>query len=95
MKLLILVQTEYVYSQTLQNGYKIKNKGQQQNGCQAPPILDSLKETILYIHKIGCYSTNLGFPGGSDRKEFTFNAGDPGSIPGWERSPGEGNGNPL
>ena len=23
------------------------------------------------------------------------NAGDPGSIPGWERSPGEGHGNPL
>ena len=23
------------------------------------------------------------------------NAGDPGSIPGWGRSPGEGNGNPL
>ena len=23
------------------------------------------------------------------------NAGDLGSIPGWERSPGEGNGNPL
>ena len=23
------------------------------------------------------------------------NAGDVGSVPGWERSPGEGNGNPL
>ena len=28
-------------------------------------------------------------------KEFTFNAGDVGSIPGSRRSPGEGNGNPL
>ena len=28
-------------------------------------------------------------------KESVFNAGDPGSIPGWGRSPGEGNGNPL
>ena len=35
------------------------------------------------------------FPGGSDAKESACNAGDPGSIPGSERSPGEGNGNPL
>ena len=33
--------------------------------------------------------------GGSDGKESTHNAGDPGSIPGLERSPGEGNDNPL
>ena len=26
---------------------------------------------------------------------MTATAGDVGSIPGWERSPGEGNGNPL
>ena len=36
-----------------------------------------------------------GFAGGSDSKESASNAGDPGSIPGLERSPGEGNGNPL
>ena len=28
-------------------------------------------------------------------KESAYGAGDPGLIPGWERSPGEGNGNPL
>ena len=28
-------------------------------------------------------------------QEIACNAGDPGSIPGWGRSPGEGNGNPL
>ena len=33
--------------------------------------------------------------GGSDGKESTHNAGDPGSIPGLERSPGEGNVNSL
>ena len=33
--------------------------------------------------------------GGSDGKESAFNAGDPDSIPGSERSPGEGNGYPL
>ena len=36
-----------------------------------------------------------GFPGGSDNKASVCNAGDPGSIPGLRRSPGEGNGNPL
>ena len=34
-----------------------------------------------------------GFLGGSDGKWSTFNAEDPGSISGWGRSPGEGNGN--
>ena len=37
----------------------------------------------------------LGFPGGSDGKASTYNAGDLGSIPGLGSSPGEGNGNPL
>ena len=37
----------------------------------------------------------LGFPCGSDSKESACNVGDPGSIPGLGRSPGEGNGNPL
>ena len=37
----------------------------------------------------------LGFPGGSDSKESACNAGDPGSVPGSGRSPGEGNGTPL
>ena len=39
--------------------------------------------------------SRLGFPGGSEVKASAWNAGDPGSIPGSERSPGEGNGNPL
>ena len=34
-------------------------------------------------------------PGGSVGKESAWNEGDPGSIPGSERSPGEGNSNPL
>ena len=36
-----------------------------------------------------------GFPGGSDDKEPTWNAGDLSSIPGLGRFPGEGNGNPI
>ena len=38
---------------------------------------------------------NMGLPGGSDGKESTCDAGDPGSIPASGRSSGEGNGNPL
>ena len=37
----------------------------------------------------------MGFPGGSDGKEFVCNAGDPGLIPGSGRSHGEGNDCPL
>ena len=40
---------------------------------------------VLYTH----------LPGGSDSKESACNAGDPGSIPGSGRSPGEGNDNPV
>ena len=36
-----------------------------------------------------------GFPGGSAGQESACMVGDPGSIPGLGRSPGEGNGNPL
>ena len=36
-----------------------------------------------------------GFPGGSEVKASASSAGDPGSIPGLGRSPGEGKGNPL
>ena len=38
---------------------------------------------------------NLGFPGGSEVKASASNEGDPGSIPGLGRSPGEGNSSPL
>ena len=37
----------------------------------------------------------LGFSDGSDSKEFTCNAGDLGSNPGFGRSPGGRHGNPL
>ena len=43
---------------------------------------------MVVVHK-------MGFPGGSDGKASVCNAGDPGSVPGSGRSPGEGNGNPL
>ena len=37
----------------------------------------------------------MGFPGILDGKESAFNEGDPGSVPGLGRSPGEGNGSVL
>ena len=37
----------------------------------------------------------VGFPGGSDDNEYPCNVGEPGSVPGLGRSPGEVNGNPL
>jgi len=37
----------------------------------------------------------LGFSGGSDSKEYAWNAGDLGLISESGRSPGEGNGYPL
>ena len=45
---------------------------------------------INYIH-----TGFPGFPGSSAGKESTCNAGDPSSIPGLGRSPGEGKGYPL
>ena len=65
-------------------------------GCRHPFelmflfYLDLYPEVELLDHMV-----ILGFPGGSDGKESACNAGDPGSVPGLGRSPGEGNGNPF
>ena len=48
---------------------------------------------IVYFRRIN-FSILMGFPGGSDGKEFTCNARDLGSISGSGRFPGEGNGYP-
>ena len=44
---------------------------------------------------VACLLYVKSFPISSDSKESACNAGDPGSVPGSRRSPGEGNGNPL
>ena len=46
-------------------------------------------------HDGATFTFFLGFPGGSDGKQSACNAGDPVSIPGLRRSPGQGNGYPL
>ena len=55
-------------------------------------LISSLISSLTLVFLVLC---SLAYPGGSDGKVSTYNAGDPGSIPGEERSPGEGNGNPL
>ena len=45
--------------------------------------------------KVTTTRRNPTSPGGSDIKECACNVGGPDSIPGSERSPGEGNGSPL
>ena len=47
------------------------------------------------MKKILTSKTEKGFPGASNSKESACKVGDPGLIPGYGRSPGEGNGNPL
>ena len=55
----------------------------------------------MFIPVFLCYVFDSGlnlfldFPGGSDGKESTCNAGDLDSTSGLGRSPGEGKGNPL
>ena len=63
------------------------------------------RENTLDIFALTCFftdnvllwylNTQKGFLGGSDGKESACNAGDLGSSPGLERSPGEGNGYPC
>ena len=60
-------------------------------------------KTVLFIHLFLSFpggfddkeSAFEGFPGGSYGKESACNARELSSLPGWGRSPGEGNGTPL
>ena len=65
--------------------------------CGAYVIQSCCGVLFLCCTKADLQDTNTtnGFPGGSEVKASASNAGDPGSIPGSGRSPGEGNGNPL
>ena len=60
--------------------------------------VDAPLSVSIFLLKVTIFpllNSYLGFPGGSDGKVSARSAGDPGSIPGSGRSPGEGNGNPL
>ena len=56
-------------------------------------IIRDIRHLVMCLLAI-CMSS-LSFPGGSVGKETVFNAGDPGLIPGTERSPGGEHGNLL
>ena len=57
------------------------------------------KTTHYFCNRYCCFfcfpHVSLAFPGGSEVKKLPANAGDEGSIPRSERSPGDQNGNPL
>ena len=59
--------------------------------------IKSIKKNLEATGNLKKHLNNFAesFPGGSAVKNLPANAGDPGSIPGSGRSPGEGNGNPL
>ena len=52
-------------------------------------------QNSLMRFQFGADGVNRDFPGGSDSKDSACSAGDPDSIPGLGRFPGEGNGHPL
>ena len=60
-----------------------------------------LERKKIYMYMYGCVCVYIyiyiyiGFPVDSEYKEYACNVGDPCSIPGSGRSPGEGNSYPL
>ena len=69
-----------------ENSFLLKFRGQR---IESHSDFTLIKNFMLQL-KIPCC-----FPCSSVGKESACSAGDPGSIPGLGRSPGEGNGNPL
>ena len=59
------------------------------------PVLFDLGSLFADLIPLVTTFTLICFPGSSAGKKSTCNAGDPGLIPGLEKSPGEGNGTPL
>ena len=62
---------------------------------QAVIFLEHISKTIREGKTKRKIKNQISFPGSSDGKGSAYNAGDLGSIPGGERSPGEANGNSL
>ena len=58
-------------------------------------LLFSSAHLLCNVEGAGWHFQVVWFPCGSDGKASVYNVGDPSSIPGLGRSPGEGNGNPL
>ena len=60
-----------------------------------PKMLQKVRGLSMIMLKLRMFTLEVGFPDGSEGKAPACVAGDPASIPGLGRSPGEGNGNPL
>ena len=50
---------------------------------------------VFHVEALKASNLKEGFPGGSVVKNLSANAGDVGSVPWLERSPGEGHSSPL
>ena len=74
-------------SQTGLSDFTYRFTAERKCGCTSVPVWNE--------HRLSLLLTHCDFSGSSDAKESACNAGDPGSVPGWRRSPGERNGNPL
>ena len=71
-----------------------QNHKLKKGGYLTPFKTSDYRSSSTEEYKVNMFSI-LGFSDGSDGKESACNAGDPGSIPGSGRSPGEGNGYSL
>ena len=74
------------WNEQIRNYHSSSPKGLMDNCHQWLPASAQREITRHYVPSSWKY---LGFPGSSLGKEFTCNAGDPGLIPGWGRSPGK------
>ena len=77
--------------------FSLSPESSRQRGCEYYyPISKRQRANYLQGETLGLDCIwSKDFSGGSVGKESACNIGDPGSIPGLGRSPGEGNGNPL
>ena len=72
---------------------KVKEIGPMLGGVRGG--LDLFFPITVWMKDKGGLDHTWGFPGGSEDKESSCNAGEPGSVPGLGRFPGGGHGNPL
>ena len=56
---------------------------------------EQIHTSFIFLFYLSTERIRLGFSDSSVGKGSACNVEDQGSIPGWGRSPGEGNGNPL
>ena len=89
MQLPSQVPLKWCFSHTgLVSGY-LNIQGSSNHRAFALTILSCLENFFFFLWQCTCFS------GGSHSEESACNAGNPGSIPGLGRYPGEGNGYPL